>query len=88
MPEDTTSKTEDKATLQRAAYSAAEKRLREENRDRFNALMAEEAQARGVDWKPRPTAEEKAQAELDRLLAEHPALAERLRNQTGETASA
>lgn len=62
----------------RAAYGAATKRLREENLDRFNELRAEESTRLGVDWKPRPTAEQKAEAELEALLATHPNLAEKL----------
>lgn len=69
---------EEKDAKLRAAYSAATKRLREENLDRFNELRAEEAKRLGVEWSPRPTAEQKAEAELEALLAAHPNLAEKV----------
>jgi len=74
---ETTTPTEQKSkdTLQREAYSAATKRVRESHRDEFNTFMVEEMKARGLDWAPKPTAEEKAEAELQRILAEHPGLA-------------
>lgn len=58
-----------------AAYGAAVKRLREGHRDEFNAMVAEEMKARGVDWRPRLTPEEKAAKQIKQLLAEHPDLA-------------
>lgn len=68
--------TDDKA-LRREAYSKATSRLREENRDKFNALVQEEMSARGIEWKPRPTEVEKAEAQMRDLLAAHPELAEK-----------
>jgi uncharacterized protein YdeI (YjbR/CyaY-like superfamily) len=59
------------------ARSAALSRLREENRARYNEILVEEAAKRGITWTPQPTKEEKAEAELQRLLAENPALAEK-----------
>jgi hypothetical protein len=44
--------------------------------------------ARGIDWKPKPTAEEKAEQQLAALLAEHPGLAAKVAQQnTGPSAS-
>lgn len=66
----------DKATLQRKAYGLAQARLREAHRDEFNAFMATEAKALGLDWKPKPTDVEKAAGQLAALLAAHPELRE------------
>lgn len=62
------------SALRREAYSAAEKRLREENKDRFDALVQEEAGKRGVTYQRRLTEEEKAEQSLTALLAAHPGL--------------
>jgi hypothetical protein len=59
----------------RKAYAKATKRLREAHQPEFNALYAEEAKVLGYDWSPKPTKEEKARDELNRLLAEFPHLA-------------
>jgi hypothetical protein len=72
-PVEAPAKTE--SALRRESYSAAEKRLREEYKDRFDALVQEEAAKRGVTYQRRLTADEKAEQELQRLLAEHPGLA-------------
>lgn len=63
-----------KDTLLRESYSAAEKRLRENHSDEFNQLRAEEAKARGLDWKPRKTDKEKAQEQVNALLTQYPDL--------------
>lgn len=65
---------ESKESRLRAAYSAATQALREQHREDFNRLYAAEAKQRGVDWKPKPTARERAEAQLAALLAEHPDL--------------
>lgn len=62
------------AELRRRAYAAGEKRLREAHRDEFLQYVQQEATALGVEYKPRPTAAEKAQAKLEALLTEHPEL--------------
>lgn len=66
------------SALRREAYSAAEKRLREENRDRFDALVQEEATSRGVTYQRRLTESEKAEQKMRDLLAANPALAEKI----------
>lgn len=71
--DDSTTKSE--SALRREAVAAADKRLREENRDRFDELVQEEATARGVTYQRRLTEEEKAEQRLNQILAEHPALA-------------
>lgn len=68
----------DKDAAMRAAYSAATKRLRESHREEFNTLQKEEAAKQGIDWSPKPTKEERALAEVQRLLDENPGLVDRL----------
>lgn len=74
--------TPDTAALRREAYSAAQTRLREENRDAYNRIMAEEMQARGIDWAPRLTEEEKAAKQVADLLAQYPSLREQVSTTT------
>lgn len=78
MTESSTTESTDKATLQRKAYGAATKALREAHREEFNVLMAKEAKTLGVEWKPKPTDEEKAADQLAALLAAHPNLREQM----------
>lgn len=68
--------TKDKLLSQ--AYTAAQARLREENKDRFNTLYAEEAKKRGIDWQPRKSKEEQALDQVVELLEQFPVLAEKL----------
>lgn len=65
---------EERDNALKGAYQAATRRLREEFKDYFNRFYAEEAEARGQEWKPKPTKEEKAKAELDALLEQYPSL--------------
>lgn len=76
-----TTPTDDKATKQRRAYGLAMTRLREAHREEFNTFMAEEAEKLGVEWKPKPTEEQKAKAQLDAILASHPGLREQIEAQ-------
>ena len=69
---------QDKKAVVRAAYTAASARLREAHHDEFLKYQAEEAKARGVEWKPRETPEQRASSEFDRLLTEFPFLRDRL----------
>lgn len=75
---DQPSSTDNKVKQQ--AYSKAQTRLRQENPDLWNKVLGEEYQKVGIDWKPKPTEEEKAQAEVERLLAAHPNLQPTLLN--------
>lgn len=59
------------------AYTAATQELRDGHRDEFNALYSKHAEAHGVDWSPRLTAEQKAEQEFDRLVRDYPHLLER-----------
>lgn len=61
-----------KDTKLRAAYTAANSRLRKEQQDRFNVLYAEEAKARGVKWSPKLTPEQKDRAAFEALVRDHP----------------
>lgn len=70
------------------AYQAANRRLRQEHQDEFNVYYAEEAEALGYEWKPRQTAEQKAEAEFQRLLAEFPHLAEQVSPQAAQAIAA
>lgn len=70
------------AEKRRKAYAAGEKRLREAHRDEFLQYVQEEARALGVEYKARPTEQEKAQAALDALLAAHPELAAQFQQPT------
>lgn len=60
----------------RAAYSAAEQRLREKYADEFKALVNEEAATRGVTYTFRKTEEERAREKYAELLAQFPDLAQ------------
>lgn len=62
----------------REAYSTATKQLRVNHLDEFNGLQKAAAAALGYEWVPRPSPAEKAKAELDKLLAEHPELRDSL----------
>ena len=63
MTENTTNQVDDN-TLKAHARSAAEKRLRDNNREEFAAYMEEEHTKRGVEWSPRLTEAEKAQRRI------------------------
>lgn len=67
----------DKAAL-RKAYGTATQQLRDNHRDEFNDLYATAAADLGVEWSPRLTAEQKAEAAFDNLLTEYPHLRERV----------
>lgn len=68
----------DEATKKRQAYSNAEKALREKHQDEFRDLVKAEAQKLGVEYKFRPSAEERAAAEMEALLAKFPGLREKV----------
>lgn len=64
--------TPDKADVLKKAYRKATSRLREEERDRFEVLMQEEAAKEGVEYIPsRVLREAKAREEIARLAAQH-----------------
>ena len=69
---------QDRDQIIRAAYTAAGARLRGAHHDEFIGYQIEECKARGLDWKPRETPEQRASSEFDRLLTEFPFLRDRL----------
>lgn len=66
----------DEQKARAAARSAAASRLREAHRPEHDRYLAEEMQKRGIDWWPKPTPEEKAKADLEKIYAEYPHLKE------------
>lgn len=72
----TTSSRDEEQKARAAARSAAASRLREAHRSQHDEYLADEMRKRGIDWKPKPTPEEKAKAELARILEEYPHLKE------------
>lgn len=62
----------------RQAYSLASQELRQTHQKEFNDLRVKHSTALGVEWTPRPSKDERAEQELERLLAENPSLMERL----------
>lgn len=57
-----------------AARSTAASRLRQAHREEHDKYLAEEMAAQGIDWKPKPTPEQKAKQDLERIYAEFPHL--------------
>lgn len=76
MADKKTTSSNDEQKARAAARSAAASRLREAHRSEHDAYLADEMRKRGIDWKPKPTPEEKAKAELARILEEYPHLKE------------
>jgi hypothetical protein len=50
------------------AYTAATQELRQTHRDEFNDAYSRHASELGVEWRPRPSAEQKAEEQFDALL--------------------
>jgi len=69
---------DDRKTKLRKAYGQATTALREAHKTEFNDLYSKHAADLGVEWSPRPDAEQKAEQEFDQLLADFPHLRERL----------
>lgn len=65
-------------TTLRKAYGAASQDLREAHREEFDGYYAKRAAELGVEWHPKPNAEQKAEDALRRLLADHPDVAQRV----------
>lgn len=76
------SDSEARKTALRTAYGQATKRLREAHREEFNTLYSEAAKENGVEWSPRPTEEQQAEALFDDLLVKYPQLRERVSTET------
>ena len=72
--EQETTKTKDDEKARAAARSTAASRLRDAHRSEYDQILQEEMSARGIDWTPRPSKEEKARQQVKNLLAEYPGL--------------
>lgn len=68
------------AQVRREADYAATARLKEAHLPEFNELKSREMRARGIEWSPKPTDEEKAAAAVQELLAKHPGLRDTILN--------
>lgn len=60
--------------LKSEAYQAAATRLKAKYPDDYRAMVAAEMTARGVEWKPRATAEDRAKEKLHAIYREFPHL--------------
>jgi hypothetical protein len=70
------------STLAKAQRNA-DKALRQAHADEWNEHMRAAAAAEGIsDWTPPVSAEQKAKAKIEALLAEHPGLADQIGAQT------
>lgn len=69
---------EERDKLMSAAYTAAQKDLREAHQDEFNTFYQKECAERGIDWTPRKSPQDKALDDIVTLLQQYPDLAERL----------
>jgi len=76
--EDDENGTNERANALRKAYGQATARLRGEHREEFDQFYAEAAKELGVDYKPRPTAEQKAEETFEALLEEYPHLRDKI----------
>lgn len=75
-----TDETEDarRKRLLRKAYGEATQALRERHRGDFEGLYEDRAKALGVDWHPRPSAEQKAEEQFEALVEAYPYLLDRV----------
>jgi hypothetical protein len=60
--------------LKGKAWTAASRELRNAHHAEWLERLEAQYRKLGLTWTPRPTAEERARAQLDELLAQHPAL--------------
>lgn len=88
MTEDKTDESVDRNTLLRRAYTKATQQLREAHSEEFINFQKEAAKELGLDYKPRLSKEDKAIAEVDSILTEHPELAKAVAERAAEVAAA
>jgi hypothetical protein len=62
------------------AQRAADKALRAQYPDEWNAHMTAAAKEQGIEWTPPQSAEDKAAAQIASILAKHPGLKDRFAN--------
>jgi hypothetical protein len=67
------------ADRRKAVYQAT-KRVREAHADTYEKFLREECDALGIEYKRRRSGEERARAQIEKLLAEYPELAETLKS--------
>lgn len=60
-----------------AAYTSAQRRLKDAHPEEFRNYYQDEAAARGVTLRERLSPAEKAERDMQRIVAEHPELAEK-----------
>lgn len=75
---DSTPETSERDALLRKAYTQATQDLREAYPEEFATFRGQRSKELGVDWSPRLSPSEKARQDLDRLIADHPELVDRL----------
>ena len=75
--EESAEQKETRESALRKAYSAATNDLREKFRKEFNEFYGKRAKDLGYEWQPKPTPEERAADEVERLFEEFPSLRER-----------
>lgn len=76
--------TDERQKLVRQAYSKATTRLRETHRDEFDQLVSQEAEQLGINYKPKPSPEEKARQQMRELAEQYPHLAQEFVQQGGD----
>lgn len=81
MPTDDKTDETKRATALREAYTASQTRLREAHLEEFNRYRAEEAEKRGIEWKPPVSAKDKAREALKSIFSEHPDLLAQVRGE-------
>lgn len=64
--------------LMSKAYNQAQKDLREQHKDEFNGFYQKRCAEAGIDWTPKLSKEELALDTILKLLADNPAIAEKL----------
>lgn len=79
-PFDTTAEMseEDKRKAMTEIYTKAESMLKEAHKAEFNEMRKKLAAERGIEWSPRPTAADRAEEQVRKLISENPSLAARL----------
>jgi len=86
-PKDNADYKEKREKALRTAYNLAEKDLKNNHLDEFNALRAAHTKALGFEWEPKKSDEQVAEETLLSLLAEFPHLREKITTTEGEGAA-
>lgn len=67
----------ERKTKLRKAYGQATQDLRDAHKEEFQTMYGRRARRLGIDWSPRMSSEQKAEAEFARLIQAYPHLLER-----------